>query len=249
MAKQSALGANLYLGVYDLSGDVGVIDNISSPRGTLDVTAIDKSAMERILGLRDGKLGFTGFWNTTAGQIFTALSAMPTTDLLASVGIPSSGALAVGDVGCGINGKQISFDPTRGQDVSLAVSTEIQSNGSALEWGQLLTAGKASVVTGTVNGTNVDNGAATAFGGAAYLHVFSMASGTMGVKLQDSPDNSAWSDLAGGAFASVTGAVSERIVLGTSAAVARHVRLVTTGTHATAVMAVLFVRHLTSQAV
>jgi len=250
MAKQSALGANLYFGIYDLSGDVGVVDSISSPRGTLDVTAMDKSAMERILALRDGMLGFTGFWNASASQIFVALSAMPTTDVLSTLTIPATaGTFAVGDPGCALNGKEVSIDITRGQDGSLGISTEIQSNGTALEWGQLLTAGKASIATGTVNGTNLDNGASTAFGAAAYLHVFSMASGTMGVKLQDSPDNSAWSDLSGAAFTSVTGATSERIVLGTTAAVARHVRLVTSGVHATASMAVLFVRYQTSQAI
>src|SRR5688572_18369962 len=110
MTKQSALGANLYLGVYDLSGDVGAVTQIGSPRGTFDVTAINASAMERILGRRDGSLGFSGFWNTASSQIFDALSAMPTTDVLASVVIPAGSSFAVGDAGCAINGKQLSFD-------------------------------------------------------------------------------------------------------------------------------------------
>lgn len=249
MAKQSGLGSNLYMGIYDLSGDVGMVNNVSSPRGVLDITGIDKSAYERILGLRSGQMSFTGFWNTTAGQIFTALSAMPTTDVLATMTIPATGTFAVGDVGCAINGKQITFDQTHGTDGSLGVTTEVQSNGSTLEWGQLLTAGKASVATGTVDQTSINGLASTAFGAAAYLHVFSMASGTMGVKLQDSADNSAWSDISGGGFTNVTGATSERIVLGTTATVRQYVRLETTGVHATATMAVLFVRYYSSQAI
>lgn len=249
MAKQSALGANLFLGVYDLSGDVGAIQSISSPRGVFGVTGINASAEERILGRRDGNLAFSGFWNTTSGQIFDALSAMPSTDVLATVAIPASGAFAVGDVGCAINGKQINFDPTFGEDGSLAVTTEIKANGSALEWGRLLTAGKATIGTGTVNQTGIDHGAQTTTGWAAYLHVISLASGTMGVKLADSTDDNTYNDLTGGAFTSVTGATSQRIAGSVSATVERYVRLTTTGTHGAAVMAVLFVRYLSSQAV
>lgn len=247
--KQSGIGANLYLGVYDLSGDVGAITSISSPRGVFDMTAINSSAMERVLGRRDGNLGFSGFWNTTSGQIFDALSTLPTTDVLATVAIPAGSSFAVGDVGCAINGKQLSFDPAFGDDGSLAVTTQIQANGSALEWGRLLTAGKASIGTGTVNQTGYDHGAQTALGWAAYLHVFSVASGTVGIKLQDSSDNVTYNDLTGGAFTSATGATSQRIAGSTTATVERYTRLVTTGVHGTAVMAVLFVRYLTSQAV
>lgn len=249
MAKQSALGANLYLGVYDLTGDVGAVTNISSPRAVIDVTGLDKQAPERLLGRRDGSINFAGFWNTAASQIVAALSAMPTSDVLAMATVPAGSAFAVGDIGCALNGKQLMFDQARGNDGSLGITTHIQANGSGLEWGRLLTAGKASVATGTVNQTGIDHGASTAFGGAAYLHVFSIASGTMGVKLQDSADNVTYNDLTGGAFTNVAAPTAERIVLGAAATVNRYVRLVTTGVHGTAVMAVLFVRYLSSQSV
>lgn len=249
MTKQSALGANLYLGVYDLSGDVGAVTSISSPRGVFDVTAINVKAMERILGRRDGQMAFSGFWNTGSGQVFDALSAMPTTDVLSTIVIPTGSSLAIGDPGCAINAKMIGFDQQFGQDGSLAVSTEAQANGSALEWGRLLTTGKASVATGTVNQTGIDDAASTSFGWAAYLHVFAMASGTMGVKLQESDDDGTYTDLSGGGFTSVTGATSQRIAGSVSATVKRYVRLATSGTHGTATMAVLFVRYQTSQAV
>lgn len=250
MAKQSALGANLYLGVYDLSGDVGVISSIASPRSALDVTGLDKSATERILGRRDGSLSFTGFWNAASSQIVAALQTMPTTDLLASVVIPATGTLAVGDVGCAIKGKQITFDQAFGTDGSLGVTSQVQSNGFALEWGRLLTAGKASIATGTVNQSSINDGAGTTLGAAAYLHVFSMASGTMGATIQDSADGvTDWQNITGMAFTNVTGATSERITSSLTATIRQYVRLQTTGTHGTASMAVLFVRYLTSQAI
>lgn len=249
MSKQTALGSNLYMGVYDLSGDVGAVTNISSPRGVFDVTGLDKTAMERILGRRDGNLAFSGFWNTATGQVFDALSAMPTTDVLTTVVIPASTALAIGDVGCAINGKQITFDQQEGDDGSLAISTAVQSNGSALEWGRLLTAGKATIATGTVNQTGIDGSASSSYGWSAYLHVFSIVSGTMGVKLQESDDDNTYTDLTGGGFTNVTAATSQRITGAVAATVKRYVRLTTTGVHGNAVMSVLFVRYLTSQAV
>lgn len=248
MAKQSAIGANLYLGVYDLSGDVGAVTGISSPRQTLEVTSLNKSAPERLLGKRDGAIGFSSFWNTGTGQMFDALSSLPSTDLLATVTIPTATSFAVGDVGCAMNGKQTTLDPTRGADGSLVTTTQLVSTGSGLEWGRLLTAGKATVATGTVNQDGIDDDASTDFGGAAYLHVFSIASGTMGVKLQESDDDSTYTDVTGGAFTNVTAATSQRIVLAHDATIKQYVRLATTGTHGDAVLAVLFVRYASDQA-
>lgn len=62
MAKSSGLGDNFYVGGYDLSGDVGSVDQIGSPRGTFDVTGINKFANERIYGRKDGMLSFTSFF-------------------------------------------------------------------------------------------------------------------------------------------------------------------------------------------
>jgi hypothetical protein len=64
MAKTSGLGDNLYINGYDLSGDVGSVDQISTPTALLDVTSIKQSANERIGGLRDGDLQFTSFWSS-----------------------------------------------------------------------------------------------------------------------------------------------------------------------------------------
>ena len=56
MAKQSGLGQRLYLGGYDLSGDVGASDNASTPTPLLTVQSIDKQAVERIPAQRSGLL-------------------------------------------------------------------------------------------------------------------------------------------------------------------------------------------------
>jgi hypothetical protein len=246
MAKQSGLGSSLFVGVYDISGDVGAITSAETMRGQQDVTAIDKSAMERITTLRDGTLSFASFWNTTAstGNIYV-LQAAPRTDLLCSAFIGST----LGYPAASILGKQMNFPVTRGQDGSIAATTDIKGNGNGmgLEWGEMLTTGKQSFATGTVNGTAIDLGSAsTAFGAAAYLHVFSVASGTATFAVQDSTDNITFNNITGLAFTGATGATTQRLQTASGATVLRYVRVQGTGVHGAAVIAVNFVRYTES---
>src|SRR5437868_5345936 len=85
MAKTSGLGDNFYVGGYDLSGDTASLDEIGGGPAVIDVTGINKSAFERIGGLRDGRIEWTSHFNPdTVGVTFTehtALAGLPTTDV------------------------------------------------------------------------------------------------------------------------------------------------------------------------
>ena len=74
MTKQNGLGAAFYIDGVDLSGDVGSLSRLDSPRATIDVTAIDKSAMERLHAHSDGGIEFVSFFNKAAGQEFLNLT-------------------------------------------------------------------------------------------------------------------------------------------------------------------------------
>jgi hypothetical protein len=147
--------------------------------------------------------------------------------VLCTVAIPATaGSFAVGDPAASIVGKQVTFDQARGQDGSLVVNTQLVSNGEALEWGQLLTTGKQSFGTGTVNGASIDFGdTETLFGASAYIHVTSHGSGTATFTIQDSADDSSFAAVTGMAFTAVTGATSERLQGATDATVRRYVRV------------------------
>lgn len=239
MAKQSGIGASLFVGVYDISGDVGAVTSMEISRGTFDVTPINASAMERIVGRRDGAMSFTGFFNATSGQSHPVLSALPRTDVIASCFIGST----LGYHAASVVAKEITYAPTLGDDGSLAISSNLLANGYGLEWGEMLTTGKQTLGTGTVNGTSIDGSASSSYACAAYLQVFSIASGTMGVKLQDSANNTDFDDITGMTFTNVTGATTQRLQGAAGATVRRYVRLVTSGVHGDAVMAVNFVRY------
>jgi len=242
--KQSGLGDALYLDFYDLSGDVGAIDTISGGPVALGVTAINKSAQERLGGLRDGGMEFTSFFNDATDQEHLALRGLPTTDRVVSY----FRGTALGGQAASVVAKQINYDGTRGEDGSLTFKVQALANVFGLEWGRSLTAGKRTDSTAT-NGASVDHtDVSTAFGWQAFLHVFAFTGTSVTVTLQDSADDAAFANLTGGAFTAATGQTSQRLEGGRTATVRRYLRAITTGTFSNAVFSVVFVRNLTAVA-
>ncbi|MEU0978458.1 hypothetical protein ABZ488_04505 [Streptomyces griseus] len=237
MAKQSGLGDSLYIGGFDASGDIGAVNRVGGGPATLDVTAINKYAMERIGGLRDGGIDYTAFFNPGIGGAHAKLAALPTTDVLMTY---VRGATLGGPVACCV-AKQLNHDGTRGNDGAFTFAGATQGNGYGLEWCTGLTAGKRTDTTAT-NGAGVDFGVgSTAFGLQAYLHVFALTGTSVTVKVQQSSDNGAgdaWTDVVGGAFTAAAGVTSQRIETARGQTVERYLRAVTTGTFTNAVFAV-----------
>lgn len=237
MAKQSGLGDNLYVAGVDLSGDIGSLGSISTPRGVTDVTGIDKSAVERLLTHKDGLIDYSAFFNPANAHL--ALNDLPTADQILTYG---RGTVLGSPAACMV-AKQLNYDGTRGNDGSLTFGVQAQANGFGLEWGRQLTAGKRTDASAT-NGTGVDHTTvSTAFGWQAYLHVFAFTGTSVTVTLQDSADNVSFANIAGGAFTAATGVTSQRLAGGATDTVRRYVRAITSGVFTNAVFAVGFVRN------
>lgn len=314
MAK-TAPTARLFVAGYDISGDVGAIDNVAITRPLFDVTGADKSAVERIYGtVRDGDIGFSSWWDVATGYMFDALAAIPTTDQYAMLTL----GVTAGSPAANLIAKQANFAMKREQGGALSASTSLLGNGRALEWGNLLTTGKQTF-SGAGNGTaweetsyrptakditsssvanptvitctghgmisgdsvliaghegstpavdgsytvtrvnddtftvpvNVSSGGtggtatktSTNHGAAAYLQVFSIGSGTVNLKVQDSADNSTYADVTGLGFTGATGRTVERVATSSSTAIIRaYTRLNVSGTFTAAVVAVAICR-------
>lgn len=150
MAKSNGLASELFVGGYRLSGDIQSVDNISCPATALDVTGIDKSAMERIIGLRDGVMEMTTFFNTASGRAHPALKTLPETDThlmychKSTLGNPAACLVA----------KQVNYDGSRASDAGFTFKVQAQGNAYGLEWGEQLTAGLRTDTAAT-NGTGV----------------------------------------------------------------------------------------------
>jgi hypothetical protein len=232
MAKSSGLGQQLYVGGYDLSGDVGSIDSAGSPRGSVDKTGIGSSAMERLLTHTTGEITFNVHFNDAAGQSHVALSPLPTTDV-ACIWAMSSTA---GGVAATIVGKQINYDWERGSDGDLQGTVQIMGSGAALEWSKLITAGTDTHASAT-SSTGVDElGAAgpTTAGIRATLNIITIASGTPTFVLEDSPNDGAYATVL--TFTNTTERTSERATA--TGSVDRWLRVTTTGTFTNAIFSV-----------
>jgi hypothetical protein len=246
--KSSGLGQNFYLGGFDLSGDVGSLQRVGGGPALLDDTGLDKSAHERIGGVRDGGITYTTFFNDAAGQAHLALRGLPTTD----VHVMYVHTTAVGGAAWCMVGKQMAYDPTRGADGALTFSVPKLANGFGLEVGGggsdgMLTAGKR-VDTAPTNGASIDHGAvSTLFGASAYLQVFALTGTNVILTVQDSADNVTFAAITGLAFTSVVAVPAvERLQTGATATIRRYVRVASSGTFTSATFAVAFVRHLTA---
>ena len=227
MAKKSGLGQQIFVNGYDLSGDVAAIDNAGSPRELLDITALNASAHERVMGLSDGNLGVSTWFNDATEQEHAAYKGLPTTDRIVTWAFGATR----GDVAACLVGLQLNYDGSRGTDGSLAVTVDTQSNGIPLDWCDTLTTGKETHGSAG-SSTSRDDGAATSAGMVAYLEIADCDSGTPTVTIQQSSDNGsgdAWATVL--SFAAVgyaSAPTAERVTV--SGAVERYLRITTTGT-------------------
>lgn len=228
MAKSSGLGDALYIAGVDASGDIQQLGRIGGGPALLNMTGINKSAYERQGGLRDGAFEMVTFFNHVAvtGGTHEKLSALPRTDVIMTYGRGTN----LGDPAASLVGKQVNYDPTRGDDGMLTFAVSAQPNGYGIEWGVQLTAG-VRTDTAATQGTSVDTAQALSFGGQAYLQAFAFTGTDATVKIQDSADNSTFADVSGLAFTQITaGPTSERIAISNTSTIRRYVRAVTTTT-------------------
>lgn len=248
MAKQSGLGDQLFIGGYDIGADVASIGSLSTSRETLPATGITKSAHERLFGKRDAMAEFVTYFNKATDQQHLALRGLPRTD----VQLMYLRGTALGGESFSMVGKQLNYDPSRGDDGALTFAVSAQSNAYGGDWGTQMTAGKRTDTTAT-NGSSVDFLAATAFGFQAYLQVFSFTGTSVTVTIEESSDNGvgdAWAAVTGGAFTAATGRTTERIQSSSATlAVERYLRVVTSGTFSSAVFAVSITKNDAARAI
>lgn len=238
VSKQGGLGQRLLVGGYDISGDIGALDNVHGGPAALDVTDITQSAHARIGGLRDGGLGTTEFFD--AANAHPVLKALPTAD----VGVSYLLNTTLGGPAACCVAKQLDYDPTRAADGALTLKTQFDGNGFGLEWGEQLTAGLRTDTTATA-GTVVDDGGATNFGGQAYLQVTAFTGTSVTVAVQHATTSGgSYSNVTGLAFTAVTAAPAwQRLASSNSLTINEFVKVTTTGTFSSATFSVVFVRN------
>ncbi|MFZ3473089.1 hypothetical protein ACODT3_10855 [Streptomyces sp. 4.24] len=160
MSKQSGLGDGLIVDGANLSGDTGSLGRIAGGPAALEVTGIDKSAMERIGGIRDGGIDWSSWFNPATGRAHDNLSTLPIGDRI----ITYQRGTSLGKPAACLIGKQIGYEPTRADDGAMTIALQAQANGYGLEWGEQVTPG-VRTDTGATSGTGVAFG----YDGEDYL--------------------------------------------------------------------------------
>lgn len=139
MAKRSGLGSAFYVGIRDISGDIGEISSANLTRANQDVSSIQSYGTERLQLRSDGEISYGAFWNASANRSVDELGALDTTNTLVSWADGGS----LGSWCVSLRAHKASFVTASGQDGSLGASGQaLGALGIPLEWGQLLTIGK-----------------------------------------------------------------------------------------------------------
>ena len=241
MAKVTGLNVRLYVEGYDLSGDANALSGMGYTNELLDVTTLDVSAKKRIVGIVDGEISVDAFFDPASSRqhaVWTSNSGkLPTADQ--DVLVPMGAA--VGDPCVGLISKQGTYSTTRSPASAISASATFTANASGPDFGVMLTA-HDDTHSSAGSGTVMDGGAATTNGGVGYLQIFSLASGSVTVNLQESTSSGgSYSNFM--TFSTVAAAAAptaERLTM--SGNVARYLKVTTTGTFSNAKIAVGFTR-------
>jgi len=196
VAKKSGLTQQMYVGGFDLSNDVGTLD-LGSPRTTLEVTGIDKSAIERLLAQADGAIAFTPYFNDATGQEHLALRGLARTDVEVLVALAGG---AKGSVSAIMTAKQANYDWTRAADGSFTGQVTTQASGVTPEYGTILLA--KATISSTGNSASENNGGSSSAGLAGMIHLTAFSGTDYTATIQDSTNDSCFCTLK--AFAQIT---------------------------------------------
>jgi len=223
MATVASKSGLILLNAYNVASDLksysleGVIDE-------LDKTGYGVTWREFQHGLRSGAVGFDGLFNNAAGKSDPAIwSNLGTGDDLITV-CPAGDT--IGTVVYSSQHNQGEYNVNSDHEDLVRVSYGGNANVRGLERG--VSMHDLSAETSTGNSTTVDNGASSAAGGSAFLHLTDGTGwGAVDITLRHSTDNFAADDTLLGTFTQATAdSTAERITF--TGTVKQYVRAVHT---------------------
>ncbi len=185
MALRAGRNVSIFINGTDLTGDLNSI-NPTSMQDLPDATVFGNIGHTSFPGLSNDEGTIEGLYNSTGATVFQAMI-----QLNPSYGMMIPFGTTLGDpvysveeaMYKGFNIKSVVTDINR---ISFSFDTDYHP----FEKGVMLTTGKQTV-TATGQGTQVDNTTSTDLGGAGYLQVFSVSTGTLAVTVQTS-STGAW---------------------------------------------------------
>ena len=182
---------NVFINEFDFStyfNDVSATTSVE----TAEVSAFGSNAKEYIVGLLDGTVSLSGMFDGTAtgtDVVFSAVLGSTTKqNVIVAPSGHSNGASAIV-----LEADDTSYEVSGAVADVVQTSAEFQSS-DGVEHGKILSSGTA--ISSTGNGTSVDNALSSTNGGVGFLSVpTNTRNGNITVKVQQSADNSTFTDL------------------------------------------------------
>lgn len=186
----AAKDGNVFVNGYELTGYFSQSD-VSKSAEAFQTTTFGNDAHTRIGTLKDGQWSASGFLDeSTSGGVGEVLDAALGDDHTEISFYPTGDA--VGEIGYGVKAVETSKEVSAPVAGVVEVTAEAQANNAA----ERLTSRRAlSSATASGTATSVDNSASSSAGAVGFLHVTSLAGGTLTVKYQDSTDDNTYADL------------------------------------------------------
>jgi len=211
-------------GVNDLSSFLNDA-SVSADAEVAETTAFGSSAKTYIVGLRDATVSASGMFDGASGAVDAVFAASIGSDTLAPVTIGYDGTTLNNRVSL-LLAKTTSYEVSTPVGDVVAVSYSAQADGGA-DQGVSLAA--LASVSATTTGTANDNGASSANGGMAQVHVtVNTRSTTSVIKIAHSADNSTFADLVTFTTVGIGSTTSERSLVAAGTTVNRYLRAVNT---------------------
>lgn len=229
---------NIFVNEFDFStffNDVSASMMIE----TAETSSFGSSAKTYIVGLKDGTVSMSGMFDGTATGTDAVFSSILGSATKQKVIIAPSGN-AVGNTAIVLLSDDTSYEVSGAVADLVQTSAEFQSS-QGVENGKILSSGGAITTTG--NGTSVDNAVASTNGGVGFLSVpLNTRNGSITVKVQQSADNSTFTDLITFTVVTSSQKTSERVEV--SGTIARYLRvnLTVAGSTGSATPVVAFAR-------
>lgn len=233
MAKISGLGERFYLvqtganGVgLDISGDVGSIDGCNTTLADMDDTGIDKSYHERLAGLVDADLSYTGFFNpTTSFPLAKGLVGLDGAAIWATSAAEGAACFAM-------QGLIDTFPINRSNAGALTIKPKLISDAGVFGWGFV---GMNATDTTPSTHATMDDGVQSTAGATLFAILLGFTGTSVTLTVKDSADNVTFTAVTG-LTVTFTGAGTGFAVASTAdtATLREYVQIATTGTFSSA---------------
>jgi hypothetical protein len=243
MAKLSGRWCSIFFKGYDLTGNSRQF-NIEPGFLPDDVTAFQDNVENSIPDVAQCKASLTAYLNPATDQSHTALKTPGSyTDQVLMILFGQNLAPVIGDPAFAMLCKQFSYATPLAVKSAIVADATFECGLYRPDFGVVQA---NTTITNTTNFASVNNGAATASGGTAYLECLGvLAADTYQVKIQHSTNDSVWADL-GSAF-TINGATRNSQRISFTGAINQYTRAVATRTGAAGNsfrLAVTFTRYL-----